>query len=650
MMKLILCSVFFFVVFKNEIHAQRKADTKYRDSLALTLKSDVSNAAKAKICFLLADDWAYTDSIKAKSFLNQGKNYGKGDKFIETLAIYYSARLLASNNPVLATRMYMLAEQKLAPYHTTEAFIARSKCWHDYSKLLHHEKDDAESYINILLNKSIPLAIKANDSTYIGKNYLDVAIGFKNLTEFKKAKYYLIKAVDILEKTKGSVEYLASAYHTLSENYSLSGESQNAALMLERMRKILTPYPDSELWLDYYAGEAMRLTIAEQFDKSLSVANKGIALAQKLKEVYPEQRLLLQKFYALYNKKDFSQAKDVAIDLTKRKPFMNISVNRIQIFYALAKTFEELKDSDGAYEWLEKYSKLNDSLAKSNLETKVNALEIRFRNAESRKKIAALNAANEKANLDAKNSRLINWLLGSISLFMFIVFALTFFFYQNRKKLEAQKEQVRVSRAMLLGQENERVRLARDLHDGLGGMLASIKINLSDFASEKKISDADLNQIIKRLDSSIKELRRIAHNMMPEMLLKFGLESSLRDLCASLISETLQINFQCLGISPNLIIQEQIAIYRIVQELLSNVVKHSNAKNALLQCSQDDQVFFITIEDDGKGFNPDGLAEQPGIGLNNIKSRVAYLNGTLEILSKDSQPGTSINIELHVKS
>jgi signal transduction histidine kinase len=143
------------------------------------------------------------------------------------------------------------------------------------------------------------------------------------------------------------------------------------------------------------------------------------------------------------------------------------------------------------------------------------------------------------------------------------------------------------------------------------------------------------------------ELRTIASNMMPASLLQLGLKVALKDLCESFISENLNIDFQCIGLKDNIPVDKQVTIYRIVQELLNNVVRHARAKNVLLQCSQYDDSFMITIEDDGVGFEPESLNEKKGMGMTNIKARVAYLNGKFEIMSSDGQ-GTSINIEVNV--
>ena len=132
---------------------------------------------------------------------------------------------------------------------------------------------------------------------------------------------------------------------------------------------------------------------------------------------------------------------------------------------------------------------------------------------------------------------------------------------------------------------------------------------------------------------------------MPASLLQLGLELALKDLCESFISDNLNIDFQFLGLTNNIPMDKQVAIYRIVQELLNNVAKHAKAKNVLLQCSQYDDNFMITIEDDGVGFDPESLNEKNGKGMTNIKAKVAYLDGKFEIMSSDGE-GTSINIEL----
>ena len=186
--------------------------------------------------------------------------------------------------------------------------------------------------------------------------------------------------------------------------------------------------------------------------------------------------------------------------------------------------------------------------------------------------------------------------------------------------------------------------MARDLHDGLGSMLSGLKLHLSKLTNDNA---TDLKNVNNQLDNSIKELRQIAQNMMPESLLKLGLNAALQDLCLRFSSSTVLIEFHSLGIQDSISESQQIAIYRIVQELINNAIKHSNASSILVSCTQNGSRFFITVEDNGKGFDVKKQTSVVSMGLKNIKNRVEFLNGKLEI---DSEPenGTAFNIELNV--
>nr|WP_295865688.1 ATP-binding protein [uncultured Chitinophaga sp.] len=616
-----------------------------RDSLVRQTEQPLPDSARAAAFFRLAEDWIEQDTIMAKKYAGQGKQLLHDNVRLQGISLYYNARLLAATAPDSAAAIYLQAENKLKPFTDKEALRYRSMCWHDYAHVFHFDKDDPESYINLLIERAIPLALQSGDQAWLGKNYLDLAYGFKNLQQLPKAETYLKQAIETLRNEKSGIGYLTAAYHTLSENNSLSGHPDEAAAYMDSLRLLLLPYPHATAWLDYYAGESMRLTVTGKFDQSLEATQKGIMLARQLKKPYPEQRLQLQQFYALYNKKDLTRARDVALDLTTKKPFINVAMNRLLIYYGLVVTYEELHNIPEAFGWLKRYSHLRDSISQSNLEAKVNALEIKFRKAEDQRKITALNAANDKAQSALKRTRLLNWSLSVVILLLFIILLLGYFFYRNRKKTAAQREQIKVSQAMLQVQEEERQRVARDLHDSLGGLLASTKINLSAIAGHQP----ELKPIISQLDVSVSELRKIAHNMMPEMLLKLGLEAALQDLCNAFTTAQLTVQCQCLDIRPDIPQQEQVTIYRIIQELLTNAVKHAAATRILLQCNQRDNRFFITVEDDGKGFDTTADGKD-GMGFINIRNRVAYLHGSIDIVTPPNGKGTSINIEVYVSS
>ena len=152
------------------------------------------------------------------------------------------------------------------------------------------------------------------------------------------------------------------------------------------------------------------------------------------------------------------------------------------------------------------------------------------------------------------------------------------------------------------------------------------------------------------LDSSIREMRRVAHNMMPEALVKFGLDTALRDFSNDINqSGALNVNYQSIGMENAVIDQTTaITVYRIVQELINNTMKHAAAKTAIVQLTKSNGQLAVTVEDDGKGFDTSILERAKGIGWSNIRNRIDFLNGKIDV---NAQPGkgTSILIEINLK-
>lgn len=258
----------------------------------------------------------------------------------------------------------------------------------------------------------------------------------------------------------------------------------------------------------------------------------------------------------------------------------------------------------------------------------------------------------------------MNWVLASI---VIVIGLLGFLYnrnYRQRKKLlmantliqqqritELEKEkQLLAAQAVLQGQVEERTRLAKDLHDGLGSILSSAKYSFNHMKENLIITPenaAAFEKSMGMLDKSISELRRVAHNMMPESLMKFGLDTALKDFCNSVDqSGALQLTYQSFGLEESSIPEvASSAVYRIIQELVNNVLKHANATTALVQLIRKNDTLSITVEDNGKGFDSNILQHGDGMGYPNLKNRLAYMNGTLDIQTASGK-GTSVNIEI----
>lgn len=199
---------------------------------------------------------------------------------------------------------------------------------------------------------------------------------------------------------------------------------------------------------------------------------------------------------------------------------------------------------------------------------------------------------------------------------------------------------------MITGQETERSRIARDLHDGLGGLFSTVKMYFSTLQHERPelSNDPLFTKSFELADTASVEMRRIAHNLMPEVLLKLGLVNAVQDLCNNINAGRLMIiSFQYYGMEQRLNSSIEVMLYRIIQELLNNIIKHAEASEVIIQFNRHSDRLTITVEDNGRGFNVSDVSVGTA-GISTIKNRVNYLNGQLNIDSK-SGVGTTVIME-----
>jgi signal transduction histidine kinase len=231
---------------------------------------------------------------------------------------------------------------------------------------------------------------------------------------------------------------------------------------------------------------------------------------------------------------------------------------------------------------------------------------------------------------------------------LFAVAAISIQLIKTHFQRKLQKQRITIERELAI--EQERTRLARELHDGLGSMLSGIKHS---FSAIKKTLDLNEKQEINfdenidKLNETVREIRTISHSMASGTLLQSGLEDSLRDYCRFLNSPGgIKISFEALLMEKKKFNEDQaFHIFRIVQELLQNIIKHSAAAHAIVQLSYNANRLYITVEDDGKGFEIKEGISNNGLGLKNIQSRIKILNGKMDVRTSSGK-GTSVLIEI----
>jgi signal transduction histidine kinase len=222
---------------------------------------------------------------------------------------------------------------------------------------------------------------------------------------------------------------------------------------------------------------------------------------------------------------------------------------------------------------------------------------------------------------------------------------------QQEKKLEEmlQEQERKAINSMVSGQEEERARIAKDLHDRLGSMLSVVKIHYKsvedDLEKIKKETKTQYEKANKLLDEACEAVRKIAHNMVSGTLTKFGLVPALKELKEKIEeTKTLQIELLAHGLDDRLDNTTEIQLYRVVQELLNNVLKHAEATEVTIQLLKREHDVNIMVTDNGIGFEVDEILNE-GMGLKSVKARIAEMDGRVLIDSSKGN-GTTVTIEI----
>ena len=267
--------------------------------------------------------------------------------------------------------------------------------------------------------------------------------------------------------------------------------------------------------------------------------------------------------------------------------------------------------------------------------------------------IKILDAENQLQKLQLmKRNKMIFIVIGVLILLVFIAILL-YNRYKIKQESRLQSEMIRqqdlAAKAIIQAEENERQRIAGELHDGLGQLFSAVKMNLSGIAESLKFKDNYSKEIfdktINMVDESCKEVRVISHQMAPNVLLKSGLTSAIRDFISKIDSRQLKINLETFGLQERLDRNTEAVLYRVIQESVNNVIKHSGASSLDIQLSRDEDGINAMIEDNGKGFIVQNSENSHGMGLKNIFSRVNYLKGSVDL---SSEPGKGTLVAIHI--
>ncbi|MBC7587357.1 MAG: sensor histidine kinase [Chitinophagaceae bacterium] len=650
------------------------------------------------ILFIAFAKPAFADHQMKRDSLFQELAKAKEDsnKALILLSIGYTYE---RNKPDSAVYFYTACNELSKKLHFIIGQIRYIAC---YTELLDlQNKYDRSLALNM---QGLELAKSIHNNKRIAGSYNNIAVTYFHLRDYEKCVSYYLIAKQMFEEMKDE-KHLAVLFSNLAQVYAAMQQKNGLAYEYGIKAITIAKKGSDEFTLEEALVNTSNVLIRlKHYDSALLLLKEAIELAKKLddkisqvnalvtmndiyvtignyalvqtnanqmnalaNEIGNKEGIAQSMFYQSkyqFHQKDFASAKTLAVsalDTAKSNKLNNI----------IGKTYLLLSDIDLAMGNQIGYNanrQLSDSMQEVILSDKIlkntEEFEVKYSLDKKQSEINDLNNQQKIHKLTLKQRRTI--IIALIITLAVIAFAGLLFYRNAQKKkklllidatvkqqriwkLEKEK-QLSATQSILQGQEEERKRLAKDLHDGLGGILSSTKHAFNNMKTNLIItpeSAVAFDRSMAMLDKSISELRRVSHNMMPEALLRFGLDTALKDYCNNINQNgSVQLSYQSFEMDDDTVATNKASVvYRIVQELLNNILKHAQAKNALVQLVRKNESLSITVEDDGRGFDASILQANDGIGYLNLQNRVTYLNGTMDIQTALGK-GTSVNIEI----
>ncbi len=454
--------------------------------------------------------------------------------------------------------------------------------------------------------RSIAIKEKINDRFGLAGSYVNVGNIWLIRNDYAKAREYYSKA-ERMTRQLGDREYLSNALNNFGSFYIKTGEYVQALRCVQESFAIRDTLGDHKGKVSCLVNLGDIFTRLGRYDSAASALTLARSMADSNEACRPELPKIYRQFSLLY---------------------------------------EARGDLAAALQMQRRYSALNDSLYTDDLKEKFADLQTRYETARKEQIIQ-----QQRFELVKKNF----W-IGGIATLLLLGLLLGISLYkryrlqQEKKMQEAiMLQQDMATRAVIEAEENERSRIASDLHDGVGQMMSAAKMNLSGFESRLKFeTESDrqaFNNIIALVDESCREVRSVSHNMMPNALLKNGLSNAVKEFISKIDHSVLKVNLYTEGLNQRLSNDTETVLYRVIQECVNNVIKHSGANTLDISLIRDADGISATIEDNGKGFDMSRLEGGGGIGLKNIRTRIQYLKGTVDF---DSAPGKGTLVAIHV--
>ncbi|HNP32590.1 MAG TPA: sensor histidine kinase [Flavobacterium sp.] len=508
--------------------------------------------------------------------------------------------------------------------------------------------------------KALPYFMKAKEIYKVQKNY-DKVIGInliivemKSLTDYKYEDYkdLIDEAVDYATKTN-NISLLSETYKEIGNNLFDSDPLKAINYYqkaIDESKKIkdslFMARANSNIGL-VYTEKLHDYKLARKYNKLASAYYQKHKLNYNICLAYINDADILRK----ENKNDSALMMYQKADALKIKD--NNTNTRILLYGFMADLYKEMKNYKKALEYTDKqkvYKSINDDNEQVRA---IRDIDAKYQTKEHKSEIRWLQSAIKKG--------------GAFIVFLIIVLILIILGYKNlskKKKIVEQEKLIETQKLenalqeqemheidkILEGQEKERVKMANDLHDNLGSLLTTLKLNFENLKQQQSQIIKDKDNLFDKTDMLIEEayqkVRTIAHTKNAGVIANQGLLSAIQNIAKKIsIPNKLKVEVIPFGLEERLENSLEIAIFRMIQELLTNAIKHADASEIIINLTQHDTSLNIIIEDNGRGFNPKNIDRKEGMGLTNIEKKVEQMGGVFTIDSLEKR-GTSIIIDI----
>lgn len=513
--------------------------------------------------------------------------------------------------------------------------------------------------------KGLSIREQLSDSIGISKSLNEIALVYEYLKMYQTAVDLHNQSLDISDK----ISYLpgkATSCQNIGNIYSSLLEFDKALSFYQESLMLKARLTDKVDYQDLVHNIGVLYLRKGNFDKAIEYFNQSLEARQKLGNRIKIAESYYQIALAFYHQNSTEEAlAQLKIADSTLKNHEN-PLLKAMILEQTANAYAAIGDSSKSLQYFLMYSKIADSLSDQELL----ALEYDRKLLESQNKlrIAAKELTLEK--LGNRNNLLLMYMLiggGVLCITIFVFFMLN---VRDRQRLIIAKQEIEISQkeidyllntqelelitATLNGQEEERHKIASDLHDRLGGILSMVKLHFK--AVQKNILNID-SRIQEQytiantlLNDATDTIREITNDIGNSLLLNLGLLTAVEDLAYKIeSSQQLSVMVVTNGIDSRLPAKIEMNLFKIIQELLSNILKHADAGGITLNFLKADETLFITVEDDGKGFDIATSVSKNGFGILSIRSRIEKINGKIDF---DSQlgHGTTVSLEIPIKS